>query len=398
MSASAARRDERGAVAVLTAMVAVSLLLICALVVDLGLARDTKRDSQNAADASALAAANALWPGTATCLDGSTTPPCYADAVVKAKNYAAVNFGVTESDWSGCSDGSHFYVPSGTPQCISFTDATFTSAEPTVPTNVRVVVPTRTVTTGFGNLAGVSSVSLGTHAVAGFAKPSAGGLRPWGVCSEQLPGSADTEVTMIFLPGNGHTSTHGCSASNAGGNWWLMKCPEDGNGGTPQTAANVLDGCEQTVSPVPNQPVGNTLADFLIDACPGRSEHCLGGDTGNNLKVFADEWQTLVGQTITMPVFCDQPQCTSSTLTGTGTTAIYPIWKMVSVEICGFSLNGDKSTDWPASPDPCSTKNLHGYSPNEFGKKEDGFLVVFRTLDKPLVSVDSEADPPNLVE
>jgi hypothetical protein len=235
----------------------------------------------------------------------------------------------------------------------------------------------------------VKSLPIGSVAVASVATPTPG-LRPWGICSEELPTMADTAVTMIFMPGNGHTSTHGCSATNAGGDWWLMLCPEDGNGGGPTTAVNIADGCQDPVSPVPNQPADATLASFLKAACSGRSVHCLGGDSGRNLQTFADEWQTLVGTTITVPVFCDQPACSTTTVTGNGVTALYPVWKMVSVEICGFKLGSRRSTGWPGGTDPCTTKNSAAYTPNSFGNKEDGFFMIFRTLDKPL---DPSTDP-----
>ena len=45
----------------MVSFVAVVLFVVAALVVDLGLARDTKRQSQNTADAAALAAGNKLY-------------------------------------------------------------------------------------------------------------------------------------------------------------------------------------------------------------------------------------------------------------------------------------------------------------------------------------------------
>ena len=46
--------DDRGAVAVLTAVLAVMLFGLAAFVVDLGIARDNRRQAQNTADAAAL--------------------------------------------------------------------------------------------------------------------------------------------------------------------------------------------------------------------------------------------------------------------------------------------------------------------------------------------------------
>ena len=89
-----AARDEDGLVAVIAALMAVVLLVMAALVVDLGLARDTRRQSQNAADASSLAAANVLYPTSGQCVDvtAQTVPPCFKDAVKAATDYATQNF------------------------------------------------------------------------------------------------------------------------------------------------------------------------------------------------------------------------------------------------------------------------------------------------------------------
>lgn len=163
-------RDERGAVAIMVAVMAVMLFVVAALVVDLGLARDTKRQSQNAADASALAAGNVLYTTTATC----TTAPCFGEAVNAAKSYALVNMGIASAEWDSCVDPQPLaYVPSGsTGNCISFDSATR-------PTRVRVRVPEQTVETGFGVLAGVQSISVATSARAAI-RP--GGALACGLC------------------------------------------------------------------------------------------------------------------------------------------------------------------------------------------------------------------------
>ena len=379
------RRGEDGAIAVLAGLTFTSLFVICAMVVQFGFARDVRRQSQNASDASALAAASVV-------LENGTTPD-FAAAVSTAITYAEKNYGVPPSTWDTCTDPGRpagWYHPTGSTQCISFDSAT-------APTQVRVFMPSRDAKVSIGAAAGVKELTVGSLAVASIAPPVAG-LRPWGICSEQLPAAADQTVTMVFLPGNGHTSAHGCSATNAGGDWWLMRCPEDGNGGDPVTAENITEGCESSVSPVPNQPADATLAAYLKLACPARSEHCLGGDTGRNLQTFADEWQTLVGKTITVPVFCDLPACSVPTVTGNGTTAIYPVWKMVSVEICGFQLGNRESTGWPGGTDPCTAKNTSALSPSSFHRNEDGFLMVFRSLDKPLDSPTDAAHRPWLVK
>lgn len=155
------RRDERGAVAIMVAVMAVILFVVAALVVDLGLARDTKQRSQVASDASALAAANALYPANGLCSNSaSSANGCIADAVTAAKGYAAVNFGVTDAEWADCPAApSGFVVAPGSPTCISFDTLT-------KPTKVSAVMPTREVDTGLGAIADVDSIPVGTSAQA----------------------------------------------------------------------------------------------------------------------------------------------------------------------------------------------------------------------------------------
>jgi hypothetical protein len=115
------------------------------------MARDVRRQAQNASDASSLAAANALYPA-------GLTVPDFAGAVAAAKSYAAENYGVTDSDWASCTDSEPLaHHPAGVPACISFDEAT-------QPKKVRVRVPVRDVKTTFGNVLGVASISVGASA------------------------------------------------------------------------------------------------------------------------------------------------------------------------------------------------------------------------------------------
>ncbi|WP_158296525.1 DUF7305 domain-containing protein [Nocardioides albidus] len=149
MRVSRRRPDQRGAVAVLAALLGVVLVLAAGLVLDLGMAWHTRGDSQNAADASALAAGNVMY-------DAAGAPQVTA-AVAAAKDYAAANFGVTAADWSGCTDPGHLaYTPDSSP-CVSFDSATR-------PTRVRVRMPSRRVATAFASLAGVDRFTIATSA------------------------------------------------------------------------------------------------------------------------------------------------------------------------------------------------------------------------------------------
>lgn len=142
-------RDEAGVLAVIVAVAALMIFGLAALVVDLGLARDVRRQSQNAIDASALAGGNALYEVGLT--------PHFTESVDAVKAYAADNFDVDPAAWSACSDATPLpYQPGGT-SCISFDEAA-------QPRELRVVMPEREVATGLGSLFGTSSVQISSLA------------------------------------------------------------------------------------------------------------------------------------------------------------------------------------------------------------------------------------------
>jgi len=157
------RQSEEGVVAILVALITCFVLFgIAALVVDLGVARDTKQASQIATDASALAAATALYPD-------NIGVPNFVAAVAAAKTYAQKNFGVNAATgWAGCVDtGAQPYKPDSGNQCISFDAATS-------PTKVRVVMPSRSVGAAFGAVYGASTYTISSSARAVVSSPVSG--------------------------------------------------------------------------------------------------------------------------------------------------------------------------------------------------------------------------------
>lgn len=204
------RRDDTGAVAIVVAVTATILFIVAGLVVDLGLARDTKRQSQATADAASLAAGNVLYPKTGLCVAGPTpkVPPCYVDAVNAAKSYATANFQVPLSAWGTCTDSGKFYVPAGSTPCVSFTDETLTASPVVQPTKVRVVVPQRDLAVGLGTLAGVQQIGI---AAAARAALDPGSARSCGLCilgtGTTSLGNADVTVSGGNVHSNGSIDT-----------------------------------------------------------------------------------------------------------------------------------------------------------------------------------------------
>lgn len=190
------RRNESGAIAIMVGMLAVVLFLLAGIVVDLGLARDTKRQSQNAADAAALAGANVLYPDdNALCVDG-TTAPCIDVAWRAAVDYAERNF--TDIDWSKCPTppGGHTVAP-GSPSCVAFDNLT-------KPKRVWAVIPPRVLKTSFGALAGIDTISISTRARASVGPEN---NYECGLCvvgaGPHVPGNGDIHVSGASIMFNG---------------------------------------------------------------------------------------------------------------------------------------------------------------------------------------------------
>ena len=145
-------RSERGAIAIIVAVSLLMFMGLVALVVDMGHARDVRREAQNAADASALAAGNELYLNSAT--------PRVTQAVAAAQAYALANFGVSTGEWDSCTDPDKLpYVPTGSTPCISFD-------QQAKPLEVRVRIPGADVQTLFGSALGIDHVVVAARAKA----------------------------------------------------------------------------------------------------------------------------------------------------------------------------------------------------------------------------------------
>ena len=178
------RQADSGVVAVITAIILSSIFLgLSAIVIDLGMDRDTRRQSQNAADASVLAAGNVLY------LAGSSAD--FTSAIAAAKFYAAKNYGVTPSDWATCTDAAALTYQPDT-ACISFDN-------PIKPTTVRVNIPVRPVATFFAGIWGVKQVPVGASAQMQLAP---GGPSQCGLCIVG-PGIHDLQNGSITVLGSG---------------------------------------------------------------------------------------------------------------------------------------------------------------------------------------------------
>ncbi|HEY0870325.1 MAG TPA: Tad domain-containing protein, partial [Acidothermaceae bacterium] len=149
---------ESGAVAIIVALLAVTLFGFAALVVDIGNADSVHAQGQSTVDAAALA-------GVRTLASGGTED----DVSDIVKHYVAANMGIT--NWSGCTDPTPLPVLSD-PNTVGSCVSTLTSGTPGVTSyQVRVKLPPRHVPSTFGGLFGVSSITISPVAQALSGQP-----------------------------------------------------------------------------------------------------------------------------------------------------------------------------------------------------------------------------------
>lgn len=198
-------RDERGAIAIVVAIMALVMFGMAALVVDLGYGRTEQRAAQNAADASALAGGNVLF-------QADPLTPDYPTAVAAIKAFATDNLSVTDAEWSACTDAGRLATTFGS-QCISF------SVTPTV-AQVRVRIPTRDIGTTFAKVIGISSINVSALARSTLKR---GGASECGLCvigSNTLHDVQNGDVTVngagIHFNGDVSVSSNGLIATGAG--------------------------------------------------------------------------------------------------------------------------------------------------------------------------------------
>jgi hypothetical protein len=162
-------RDDRGLALLMTAGGMVALLVVAALVVDMGYAKQMRREAQASSDAASLAAAQVLAGGGG-----------YVQAAQAARDIADSNYpGLTEAAWKACTDPDR---PSGyevvgtttgiTGECVTF-DATHNL--------VRVVLPGVDSPSFFGRVVGRDGYEVGAQAAAVW-EPGGSGTAGCGIC------------------------------------------------------------------------------------------------------------------------------------------------------------------------------------------------------------------------
>ena len=383
------RRDERGATAILVGLMAVVLLGLSGFVADFGLAYANKRATQTAADAAALGAAGvfASQPHR-SCADmlsnGNTAAQAEANSKVSAND----------------TPSAHATLAGGT------VSASCTGGDLVVRASVTATSPNF-----FGKILGrTSDYSMERSATAAVEAATTGPrLRPLALCASDLPAAAAPGTAFrLYAPGNGLAPPGSCPIPPNAGNWWTLDCPgehsddADEAKGTAGLEAQIRQGCSSPVAIVPGQGTltGAALNSYLASKCPSiptvEPFICLEGDPGQpDAGGIEDAWKDLIDQelVVPIPVFCTSSPglCATSSVTGTGTNAIFPVHKLVAVQVCGYHFGKQPSRQYRA-PSTMATCNDAAslLSALTTDGTDDAYLVlVARNLSVSIVTADS---------
>jgi Flp pilus assembly protein TadG len=376
-------RDDRGAVALLVALLFVVLLGIGAFTADFGMAYVNKRQIQTAADAAALGAAGvySTVPGASGCSTVLTNGMSAASAEAASK--VAVN----DND---AAPATHQFLPT----CDNGT--------------LKVKVNAKTDSQSFfGRLFGKDkyTVTRSATATVGVASSVGSGLRPLALCSRDLLTltSFPTPVMKFEGPSEGHASGAGthqdCPDTMNPGNWWTLRCPSS----TDNLAYNLTNGCRNPVSLVPGQPAPGspTLTSHLLNYCSNPSLHpesCLTSDPGNMrdngsltaLKDLVDREETVF-----LPAFCGTPTCDPGAVSPDGgSNTIYPVFRLVAVRICGFHF-GNGSGSYDRLTGDCAA-NPNGFDADINDNQRNFLLVSVQQVNVsgPIVSTGCKVGDP----
>lgn len=353
---SSAPRGDHGAVAVVAAILAIFLIGLSAFTVDLGAAYVSNRNLQKAADAGALAGAQALSRIPGSCNTVSSNGAAVAAAKVTAVEVAQKNY--PDSSWMQ----TDWQV-----KC----DAASKSLLVTLGNSGKT--PAR-----FGGVIGGDSEvttnrsSTATLEVGPYTKTR---MRPLAMCSSQL-----TAGPFVRLD---YPKDAPPSCGNASGAWWTVDCPGAASNSTSQMVTQVRDGCPNGAGVVSAQSESQTaqqLTTTLEAACLGNHTPeggCLESNPGNlDSGQVSDSWQYLVDNSVpaVFPVFCAPPQCSDSTVAGSGNNATFPVYKLLGAVICGYHFS--KNEKYHSSTGECAGLPSDMYAGSDSSGNTVNYLII----------------------
>jgi Flp pilus assembly protein TadG len=277
------RADERGAVAVMAAIVMVLLMGLAALALDSGNGWQTRRSLVTATDAAALAAAETYAQNGNGC---SGVPSMFVGANVSSASVTACN----RTDLG--------------PGAAAVT--------------VQAKVPLHYT---FAGIIGVGDRDVHSSTTAAYGQPlGVTGLRPLGLCNASVGYAqwlASGMTTPFTVTINYSKGSPGDCGANVPGNWGV----QDFDGGANSN---------------------NDTKNWIQNGYPGlvTAPGSIPGDTGAFSNSLASALATLVasGEAFQLPVF--------DSASGNGSNAQFHVIGFVSVVLVDFQANGSEASRW----------------------------------------------------
>lgn len=383
--------DDRGAIAIIVALLSITLFGIAGFAVDFGTGYVNKRQLATSADAATLAAA-AVYAAPAqikrSCTDLSTDTGLLAQAQLAADAYLThntTNFG---------NSNIHNVTP-GTvaATCHNNGEQLWVSFSASAKSYTR-----------FGVIFGVNSISVNRAATAAVAPVSiGGGLRPIALCMS--PTSASLVQTSAATTVAVYQPDPGCPGNP--GNWELLNCPGESSNNDAVLVADLTNGCQKPVAIIdtsakqdgdsddvtgdpqltcPSPPAGESDGDGDIcgiistlkqncQVSPTPVANCLNAVTGNKFNSNGDftALRTLSGTvnaptSYTRPLTVLFPVVYDGSVVGSGNNTNYPVFALLSATVCGFNDTAGKgdqafntdATLCPGSADAAGTASATG--------------------------------------
>jgi len=311
------RHGERGAVAILTAVMSVMLVAVAAFAVDFGMAYSQRQALYTGVDAAATSVVQAFKKSIITTPRTCSALKTFDDGLASGNTAKSSTIALTSLNTNS---------PYG--QSISASDITVStqcvgSGSGVMQVNVAVK---RTISTNLGRIIGVNSLDVNRNATADLGVANqVTGLRPVGVCTYQAQ-QIVTDAEADKAAGNAYraeiigltkiwSGNKTCDGAGGSGNWGWLDLGQ-GNG------ANALGDAIASGAPT-------TLA-LTVNPSPSPASVQLGGNPGNkgNSANIHNGFTVAMDKTVVLPVY--------NTYADNGSNATYTVIGFLSVKICGY--------------------------------------------------------------
>jgi Flp pilus assembly protein TadG len=345
------RRQRKGAITVLAALLSIVMVGMVAFSVDLGYVLSAKEELQRSADATALAT---CWEYGQKMAKGNTSDVATISARSAAASYAAMNE-VTGHPMTLNVNSSN--DPNGDVVFGYISD--FKNSQSQFQTNstngvnaVRVRLQKTSEMNGevpyfFARVFGMEGQVLESEAVAGIISEVSGFKAPSdGSNIDLLPYALDLQTWNNLINGNSSDNYRWNSTTKkveSGSDGWVEVNLFPQGTGSPGNRGTVdIGGSNNSTSDIARQILhGISGADFAALTATGRTlvfdasgKLYLNGDTGISAGV-KDELAAIIGQPRVIPIF--------SSVSGNGNNAEYTIVKWQGIRIVAVKLTGSMS-------------------------------------------------------